>query len=202
MSPFNYDNLRRHDNQHFKISHLGSALFFPLDIEGFESDHPELMKLSPKSKLSQADEQIAELERQLDEVRQENERLKRGRDEVAPLAPDCENCPSGQDAKQRHSDLEATNQDLQSRLDAAEATPKRWRPSCEALFRAFKQVVESRRDDWVQDEFLALAGRLYDNNGDKRGVLVDAGRLAWSALPDGFKAGPGNPKYKGNPTKQ
>lgn len=98
--------------------------------------------------------------------------------------------------------IEAINQDLQSSLNAASASPHRWKPSCDALFQAFRQIVESTRDDWVQDEFLALAGRLYDNNGDKRGVLAEAGRLAWAALPDRFKAGPGNPKYKGNPTKE
>jgi len=104
--------------------------------------------------------------------------------------------------KQSFADLKASNQELQSHLDAASAPPHRWKPSCDALFQAFRQVVETSRDDWVQDEFLALAGRLYDNNGDKRGVLAEAGRLAWAALPDRFKAGPGNPKYKGNPTKE
>jgi hypothetical protein len=194
----NYKTLHRYDNLHFDTPQLSSALFHPLDIEKFESDHPELF---PKTPLAQSREQIAELKRQLEEVRQENEKLKSGRDKVVPPAPVCENCPSGQDAEQQRSDLEATNQDLQSRLDAALGGRDRWQPSCNALFQAFKQVTESARDDWVKDEFLALAGRLY-GNGDKRGVLAEAGNLAWAALPDRFKAGPGNPKYKGNPTKE
>jgi len=94
----NYKTLHRYDNLHFDTPQLSSALFHPLDIEKFESDHPELF---PKTPLAQAREQIAELERQLEEVRQENERLKAGGCEIESAQPDCAACPSNQKLEDR-----------------------------------------------------------------------------------------------------
>ncbi len=97
MSHFNYENLKRYENQHFRISHLASARFFPIDIEKFEADHPEIF---PQAPLAQAHERIAELDRQLQELRHENESLKAGGCEVEPAPPDCATCR----ADSQHSD--------------------------------------------------------------------------------------------------
>mgnify|MGYP001442275678 CR=1 FL=1 len=142
------------------------------------------------------------LAQKLAEIRQENESLKAEMSEVVPQAPTCENCASIQDAEQRLADLETVNQDLQSRLEAALAGRPRWLPSCIALFQASKQVIESDRGDWIKDEFFSLAESLYVNPGDNQGVLGEAREEAWKALPKQFKAGPGNQKNKGNPTKE
>lgn len=91
------DNLRKYKNRDFVISYLGSALFHPKDIEMFESDHPELF---PQTPIAQARARIAELERQLQELRKENESLKAGRSEVESASPDCAACK----ADSQHSD--------------------------------------------------------------------------------------------------
>jgi len=97
MSLSDYDKLNRFDNLRFDVSDLRVALFHPLDIVKFESDHPELF---PKSALAQARERVAELERQLQELRQENESLKAGGTEVESASPDCAACK----ADSQHSD--------------------------------------------------------------------------------------------------
>ena len=91
------DTLYQHDNLRFSTTDLNSALFHPLDIEKFESDHPELF---PQAPMAQARKQIAELERQLQELRHENERLNAGVSEVDSAAPDCAACK----ADSQHSD--------------------------------------------------------------------------------------------------
>jgi len=199
MCPSNFENLHQYDNLRFDVTDLNSALFNLLDIEKFESDHPELFPISP---LAQANKRIAELERQIEEVRLGNENLKTERGGAGRAPLDCGNCQSGQDAKQRIDELEASNLNLQSRLDAALTGRPRWLPSCIALFQASKQVIESDRGDWIKDEFFSLAESLYVNPGDNQGVLGEAREEAWKALPKQFKAGPGNQKNKGNPTKE
>jgi hypothetical protein len=64
-----------------------------------------------------------------------------------------------------------------------------------------KQVMENGREDWTQAEFLNVAREIYKTSGAPQYLLDEAERLVWKALPDRFKAGPGNPKYKGNLTK-
>jgi len=195
----NDDTLRLYNNVTFDTTDLNSALFHPLDIEKFESDHPGLF---PQAPLAQARKRIAELERQLKEIQQENESLTAGGCEVVPPPLDCKNCSSIQDAEQRIADLKASNRDLQSSLDAAQAGRARWVPSYKALFQAMNQVWESGRDDWTKDGFLGVAREIYKTSDAPEAPLDEAERLAWAALPDRFKAGPGNPKNKGNPTKE
>lgn len=91
------DVLHRYDNLRFDVSDLSSALFHPLDVEKFEAKRPALFSNSP---LSQARERIAELEHQLHELRQENERLKAGESEANPTPLDCAACK----ADSQHSD--------------------------------------------------------------------------------------------------
>jgi len=94
----NCNKLNRFDNLLFKVSDLNVSLFHPRDIEKFESDHPELF---PQAPLAQASDRIAELERQLQELREENKILKAGGCEVESASPDCAACPSNQKLEDR-----------------------------------------------------------------------------------------------------
>jgi len=183
---------------------INEGLFDMLDIRPHKNEWTELHRLFTEDQKAydSINCYVSELEHQLQELRHENERLKAGGGEVVLPAPVCENCQADQDAKQRLANLEVTNRDLQSRLDAAQAGRPRWLPSSIALFQASKQVIESDREDWIKDEFFSLAESLYVNPGDNQGVLGEAREEAWKALPKQFKAGPGNQKNKGNPIKE
>lgn len=150
MSPFNYANLRRYDNQHFKISHLGSALFFPRDIEGFEADHPEIF---PQAPLAQARGRIAELERQLQELRQENESLKAGGGEVESASANCENCPSNQSAEQR---LGAFKMGVRMALRCAADGSEQSKEGHLALWRELHGVKAGKPNSRYFDAFRAV----------------------------------------------
>ncbi|GAB6038046.1 hypothetical protein JCM15519_26050 [Fundidesulfovibrio butyratiphilus] len=72
MSRSDFEGLRQFDNLIFDVHNLDSALFHLKDIEQFESEHPELFSKAPSA---QSPKRIAELETQLAQARQENERL-------------------------------------------------------------------------------------------------------------------------------
>lgn len=203
------------------LAHEG--FFDPRDLTPIKKELPELKLffeneniLSNSSVVEELKEnssnqqhRIAELERQVQNLRQENEILNAGIFAVVPQEPTCENRQPDQDSEQRlaelkasNAELKASNLDLQSRLDAALGGRGRWRPSCLALFEAMEQVIGSGRNDWTQAEFLNVAREIYKASGAPQDPLDEAERLVWSALPRQFKAGPGNPKNKGNPTKE
>lgn len=83
------ENLRKYRNKDFIISYLGSALFHSLDVEKFESDHPELF---PNTPLAQSRKRIAELEDKLQEVQRENENLKAKRGDAGATLFVCATC--------------------------------------------------------------------------------------------------------------
>lgn len=72
MSRSDFEGLRQFDNLIFDVHNLDSALLHIKDIEQFESEHPELFQGKPHT---QCPERIANLEAQLAQARQENERL-------------------------------------------------------------------------------------------------------------------------------
>lgn len=146
----NYKTLHRYDNPHFDTRHLSSALFHPFDIEKFESDHPELF---PQSALAHANEQIAGLERQLEEIRQENERLKVGRGEAECASADCENCPSNQSAEQR---LGAFKMGVRMTLRCAADGSEQSKEGHLALWRELHGVKTGKPNSRYFDAFRAV----------------------------------------------
>ena len=118
--------------------------------------------------------------------------LEQARAEAAALRE--ENAALKAELEEARAALEKARQEQTGHAKGATVNAQKWKDSVQAACELLVSIMRGKRDNWRSGEFSAeLCKRCRDYH-------TDAARIAWRALPDDFKHGPGRPAEKpGNP---
>lgn len=144
-----------------------------LDWEDWRQEHPNMVHETPvrESALAAKGEELEQARAELAALREENAALKA-------------------ELEKARTALEKARQGQTGQAKGTKVNTQKWKDSVQAACGLLVFILQGTKDDWRSGEFSAELCKRYKD------YHTDVERIAWSALPDKFKHGPGRPAEK------